>query len=79
MSDECKHGSLRRLCEICERADEIERLWEQLRHELRISIIDAAVNEAKANDLRDRVAELEMELNPDPEAHLMGWKDDEDE
>ena len=26
MSDECKHGSLRRSCEICERDEEIERL-----------------------------------------------------
>ena len=26
MSDECKHGSLRRSCEICERDVEIERL-----------------------------------------------------
>jgi len=26
MSDQCKHGSLRRSCEICERDVEIERL-----------------------------------------------------
>jgi len=30
MSDECKHGSLRRSCEICERDVEIERLRAEL-------------------------------------------------
>ena len=30
MSDECKHGSLRRSCEICDRDAEIERLRAEL-------------------------------------------------
>jgi len=30
MSEECKHGSLRRSCEICERDEEIERLRETI-------------------------------------------------
>ena len=30
MTDECKHGSLRRSCEICERDEEIERLREEV-------------------------------------------------
>jgi hypothetical protein len=29
MSDECKHGSPRRSCEICERDDEIDRIRQQ--------------------------------------------------
>ena len=30
MTDECKHGSLRRSCEICERDEEIDRLIAEL-------------------------------------------------
>ena len=44
MSDECKHGSLRRSCEICERDVEIDRLRDEnveLRDALRVIAVHA--------------------------------------
>ena len=47
MSNECKHGSLRRSCEICERDVEIERLRAELAEkDKRIAELEAAVRQA---------------------------------
>jgi len=65
MTDECKHGSLRRSCEICERDEEIERFTAELKDlhsmdshaDLTIDRLHAELAEANK-----RIEELELEI-----------------
>jgi predicted RNase H-like nuclease (RuvC/YqgF family) len=55
-------------------ADEIERLRRRSEYS------ETAYENLKIHceELQQRIEELERELNPDPEAHLMGWEADDE-
>jgi len=70
MSDECKHGSLRRSCEICERDVEIDRLRAEcidLKTDLQGHMDAVAELRAEHIDLKkvnDSVVSLKLEMEP---------------
>ena len=88
MSDDTLMRELRFRCEntldmwACEAGEMIELLRAE------VATKDAKIQRLESRGISDmqqelkekdkRIEELEKELNPDPEAHLMGWEGDDE-